>query len=259
MRRTEEGRAEEMQYTIRPLIISKYNLKKGDMTHRLFYGERYWAPDVAWYIEGADRTILVDTSMSAKVAKKYTETPVEDLISFEDALASVGRRPEEIDLIIQTHLHVDHCGHIAKCKNATVMVQKAELDCALAPHPSFAADYDRELLRDSRLLPIEGNQEIIPGIDVIFVPGHTPGSQAVSIQTAKGRAIISGFCACHETFFPPVPKLQWGKDTLGPVVAPGTFVDAIQAYNSVLKIKGMADILLPNHDVAIFEKKTIPE
>ncbi len=248
----------EKQYKIRPLVVSKYNLRRGDMTNRLFYGETYWAPNVAWFIEGAGRNILIDTSMSAEDTKKYTETKAEDLISFEDALASVGRKPEDIDLIIQTHLHFDHCGNTAKCKNARVIVQKAELDFALAPHPVFAVTYDKGLIRDCKIVPIQGDQEILPGIEVIFVPGHTVGTQAVSIQTAKGRAIISGFCSCHETFYPPTPKLQWGKDWSGSVVAPGIFVDAIKAYDAVVKIKGLADILLPMHDVAVFDMKTIP-
>ena len=70
------------------------------MVNRLFYGETYWAPNVTWFIEGADQNILIDTSMSAEDTKKYTETKAEDLISFEDALASVGRKPEDIDLLV---------------------------------------------------------------------------------------------------------------------------------------------------------------
>ncbi len=248
----------EKQYKIKPLVVSKYNLRRGDMTNRLFYGETYWAPIVTWFIEGADQNILIDTSMSAEDTKKYTETKAEDLISFEDALASVGRKPEDIDLIIQTHLHFDHCGNTAKCKNARVIVQKAELDFALAPHPVFAFGYDKNLIKDCKILQIEGDQEILPGIEVIFVPGHTVGTQAVSIQTAKGKAIISGFCSCHETFYPPTPKLQRGRDQSWGVVAPGIFVDALKAYDAVVKIKGLADILLPMHDVAVFDMKVIP-
>ena len=99
--------------------------------------------------------------MSAKDTKKYTETKAEDLISFEDALASVGRKPEDIDLIIQTHLHFDHCGNTAKCKNARVVVQKSELDFAFATHPSFGINYDKSLMKDCKIVPIQGDQEIL--------------------------------------------------------------------------------------------------
>jgi len=249
----------EKQYTIKPLVISKYNLRKGDMVNRLFYGETYWAPIVAWYIGTEHHNILVDTSISAEDTKKYTETKAENVMLFEDALATVGRKVTDIDLIIQTHLHFDHCGNTAKCTNAKVIVQKAELDFAFAPHPVYAANYDKNMIKNSRIIPIEGDQEIIPGVDVILVPGHSPGTQAVSIQTARGKAIISGFCSCRETFYPPMPNLQRGKELIGPVVAPGIFVDALKAYDSVLKIKGMADILLPTHDVAMFDVKSVPE
>jgi len=179
-------------------------------------------------------------------------------MSFEDALATVGRKATDIDLIIQTHLHFDHCGNTAKCTNAKVIVQKAELDFAFAPHPVYAANYDKNMIKNSRIVPIEGDQEIIPGVDVVLVPGHSPGTQAVSIQTARGKAVISGFCSCRETFYPPEPRLERARELLGPVVAPGIFVDAIKAYDSAVKVKGMADILLPTHDVALFHMTSIP-
>lgn len=246
------------QYTIRPLVISKFNLKKGDVIHRLFYGETYWAPNVTWFIEGADRNILIDTSISAETAAKYTETHVQDASSFEDALSSVGLQPEDIDVVILTHLHFDHCAHTKKCTNAEVLVQRAELDFAYNPHPVFAGAFDKDLIDGCTIVPVQGDMEVLPGIDLISVPGHTPGTQAVSIQTAKGKAIISGFCACRETFYPPTPKLAWGRERSGPVAAPGLFIDAFKAYDAVVKIKGMADILIPNHDAAIFDMKTIP-
>lgn len=101
----------ERHYKIKPLIITKFNLRKGDMVNRLFYGETYWAPNVSWYIEGADRNILIDTSISAEDTKRYTTTKAEDVIYFEDALSLIGLKPEDIDLIIHTHLHFDHCGN----------------------------------------------------------------------------------------------------------------------------------------------------
>jgi len=248
----------EQQYTIRPLVISKFNLRKGDMANRLFYGETSWAPDVAWYIEGADCHIIVDTGICASDAGRYTETEVEDLLPFDAALSSIGLKPGDIDLVIQTHLHFDHCANTDKCFNARVIVQKAELDFAYSPHPAFSGFYDKNLIKASRVVPIQGDQEIAPGIQVIFVPGHSPGTQAVSVSTSKGKAIISGFCASRETFYPPTPNLAWQKDRSNPVSAPGIFVDPFLAYDGVVKIKGMADILLPLHDISIFDMHAIP-
>jgi glyoxylase-like metal-dependent hydrolase (beta-lactamase superfamily II) len=54
---------------------------------------------------------------------------------FETALESVGITPEDVDLVIQTHLHNDHCENTYKCKNARVIVQRAEYEFARNPHP----------------------------------------------------------------------------------------------------------------------------
>ena len=95
--------------------------------------------------------------MSAEDSKKYTETKVEDLISFEEALSSVGRKAKDIDLIIQTHLHFDHCGNTGKCKNVRVVVQKSELDFTFATKPSFGINYDKSLIKDCKIVYIQGN------------------------------------------------------------------------------------------------------
>jgi hypothetical protein len=53
------------------------------------------------------------------------------------------------------------------------------------------------------------DQEILPGIEVIFARGYSSGNQAVSIETANGKAIINGFWACKKTFYHLTPTLQW--------------------------------------------------
>ena len=95
---------------------------------------------------------------------------------------------------------------------------------------------------------IEGDQEIEPGLEVILTPGHTPGGQSVAINTSAGKAIITGFC-CNDKNFPPT----------GPAVASGVHLDVIQALESAQKIKDMADLLLPIHDLSIGAHARIPD
>jgi hypothetical protein len=70
----------------------------------------------------------------------------------------------------------------------------------------------------------------------------------VAIQTASGKAIITGLC-CNAENFPPG----------GGVIAPGVLLDAIQAYESMKRVKEAADILIPIHDLEIGRKGKIPE
>jgi hypothetical protein len=80
------------------------------------------------------------------------------------------------------------------------------------------------------------------------------GGQAVSIQTKNGKAIISGFCSIKENFYPKKTHPMAGH----PVVLPGIMVDAVKAYESILKIKEKADIILSLHDPELLEIKGIP-
>ena len=57
-----------------------------------------------------------------------------------------------------------------------------------------------------RFREVSGDLEVASGIHVIHVPGHTPGAQAVSVETRKGRYILSGFCSIMDNFFPTGKK-----------------------------------------------------
>jgi glyoxylase-like metal-dependent hydrolase (beta-lactamase superfamily II) len=94
---------------------------------------------------------------------------------------------------------------------------------------------------------VEGDVNLMEGIDLIFSPGHTPGGQSVAVRTSAGRAVITGFC-CNALNFP--------KN--GPSIAPGVHTNAIAAYDSAKKIRGMAEILIPLHDLSIGRQKRIP-
>ena len=100
---------------------------------------------------------------------------------------------------------------------------------------------------------IQGDHSIFPGIDVLLTPGHTPGAQSVVIETCKGKAVIAGFCSVKDNFFPPEPI----HDTF-PVIPPGIMTDTIQAYNSALRVKEIADIVIPLHEKETLSIKTIP-
>lgn len=240
-------------YRIIPLPTIKIELDMGTFTYRMNYGTKMWAPIYMWYIEGAEKRILVDSGAEASFAKDFRGFSAQEIMSFEKALASVGTKPEEIDFIIQTHLHWDHSCNTHKCKNAKVVVQEDELRFALSPHPMMINLYHRPLFKNLKFMEIKGHCEIVPGIELIPAPGHTPGIQAVSVNTEKGKAIISGFCSIRENFEPPEEVRE-----MWPVLTPGTHTNAMEAFDSALRIKGLADILIPQHDPSFVGVKSIP-
>ncbi|MBA3036781.1 MAG: N-acyl homoserine lactonase family protein, partial [Desulfobacterium sp.] len=140
----------------------------------------------------------------------------------------------------------DHCENDYKCENAVVYVQKAELEFFKNPHP-IDHRYYPDVLDGVNVVEVEGDVKIEDGIELIFSPGHTVGGQSVAINTSKGKAVITGFC-CNEKNFPEK----------GPAICPGVHIDAIKGYDSAQKIKNLADILIPLHDLSIGRQKQIP-
>ncbi len=250
-------------HTIKPLMLSRVMSEKGPMTYLAYSGQPVVRPYVMWYIRAGDKHVLVDTAMEAEDYRNYhpgfKAMPFEPVQTFAEALAMVNCAPDEIDIVIQTHLHMDHVYNLPKCRNATVYVQREELDFALNPHPIFEINYPRDIIGEVDFEVIKGDREILPGISVTPVPGHTPGCQAVIVETEKGKAVISGFCSIPENFNPPEDvKITVSPFASYPVIAPGIHTDLFQAYESVLKVKGMADIVIPVHDPEMAQREHIP-
>ena len=248
-------------YIIKPLMLSRVVSEMGPMTYLAYPGQSIVRPYVMWYIQAGDKHILVDTAIEAEDYKGYHpgfhNIPFESVQGFEQALAQVNRHPDDIDIIIQTHLHVDHIYNTPKCKNAVVYVQQEELNFALDPHPIFEVLYPKEIIKHLNFQVIKGDQKILPGISVMLVPGHTPGGQAVIVDTTEGKAVISGFCSIIENFNPPEDvKIKVSPFASYPVIAPGIHTDLFQAYESVLRVKEVADIIIPLHDptMALLDK-----
>ena len=233
----------EHAYKIHRLKLGAMPVDKSLMTLWQGYGEMLDYPIQFFYIEGPEEKIIVDTGGSAEDIEPIWPG-AKDIQSFEDALGSVGLKPEDIDIIIATHLHFDHILNARKCPNAKVYVQRKELDFAFSPSPVFKGSYPLSALRGLKFVVIEGDQEIAPGVKAIFVPGHSPGTQGVTIETKDGLAVITGFC-CIEENFTDCPEAL--KDIWNDMVPIGFTSDPIDAFNSMLRVKGLADILIPLH------------
>lgn len=90
---------------------------------------------------------------------------------------------------------------------------------------------------------------------MIHTPAHTEGGMSVVVETPAGTAVITGFCCLLENFFPPKQITAMEME----VIPPGTHVNVNQAYDILLKVKKMADILLPLHEPQFASQPTIGE
>lgn len=251
------------QYVIHPITLCRAEAEKSLMTYMAHHGEKIWRPYIFFLVRGAGVNILVDSAIEADQYQAYHplfgQMHFEPLLTFEQALAKFSLSPDDIELVIQTHLHFDHCYNTADCRRAKVVVQQTELEFARDPHPVQAGMYRSDLFAGLNFAPVSGSQEILPGLEVVPSPGHTPGCQSVMVNTSAGCAGISGFCCIKENFFPS-PDLQQrvAPFASSPVVAPGIHFDLPAAYQSVLALKQRADIILPMHEPELMEVDSIP-
>lgn len=146
---------------------------------------------IIWYVEGAEKKILIDSGCSAEDYRKVikggaeegfiaggeTFKDVVDVTSFETGLKKFGLTPDDVDVIIMTHLHWDHIMGTRVCKNAKVIVQKEEWKGAYNHHTLMDFAHAPRWFYDGmrNLEFVRGDVELFPGVELVFGPGHTPG------------------------------------------------------------------------------------
>jgi len=221
---------------------------KSMMTYQHGYGESYTIPIYCWYLEGGDKKILVDTGEMNPIRSEDREKAIGGKIyTFEEGLARRGLKPEDIDIVIHTHLHNDHCENDYKCVNAEFYVHEKEMERIHNFHPldfRYLEDYIEDVEENGQIRMVSGDQEIVSGIQVMHTPAHTDGGLTILIDTARGKAAITGFCVIDENFNPPKEIKAMEME----VIPPGTHVNVYEAYDILLRVREQADILLPLHE-----------
>jgi glyoxylase-like metal-dependent hydrolase (beta-lactamase superfamily II) len=137
-----------------------------------------------------------------------------------EGLARAGVAPEDVDLVIDTHLHGDHCGGNTTFDadgvprptfpNAEYVVQRREYFDAARPNERTRATYlpeNYEPLFDTKQLTLlDGDTELLPGIHGVVTPGHTPGHMSVVFEGGDDKAIFVCDMASYAVHF---ERLAW--------------------------------------------------
>jgi N-acyl homoserine lactone hydrolase len=210
-------------------------------------GQPVTIPRVMWVLTGPE-TVVVDTSV-ASVADAV-EIMGESLSRDADqepraALAAAGVNPEDVRWVILTHLHYDHCGNNHLFPRARFVVQQTELRYAACPSPYQAKAYFAPTAGltprfwGSRFEVVDGDVALLPGIDLVTVPGHSPGSQAVLVRSGGKVWAIAGDAVMSQR-------------NLEENIPPGFHHDPDAALASMAKLRRLADTVLPSHDYALF-------
>lgn len=174
-------------------------------------------------------------------------TPGEEIAT---RLQQLGHSPETIDLLINSHLHFDHCGGNEQLPNATLRVQRREWEAAhdadliervyYEPH-----DYDH----GHRLRLVDGEHDVFGDGTVVCLPteGHTPGHQSLRVQLGNGDVVLTGD-ACYL------------RRTLENLHLPTVVYDREQMLQSLHRLRALRDkgtVIITGHDPEMWA--TIPQ
>jgi len=109
-----------------------------------------------------------------------------------DAMAEHDLSPADVRIVINTHLHFDHCGQNAVFKHAPFYIQRRELERARREETVAAQWFD---FAGARFELVDGDAQVAEGVRVVATPGHTVGHQSVLVDTPDGGAVMIGDAA----------------------------------------------------------------
>jgi N-acyl homoserine lactone hydrolase len=232
-------------------------------------------PYLGFLLRQGKRCVLVDCGINDRFivdGKAWGGFPAEAGRSYvEKSLQKNGVTPGQIEMVIYTHLHNDHAGNCDLFPKATHIFQRDEWINLLDPLPAQRArgDYDlavAPLLAKLNTIKVNGDLEILPGVRLYKAPGHSLGSQLVTVETAKGTMVILGdVCMTYCHLFPEIDelidlegnkrKVKTNVELYGPAIPTVIIYNYFDWYDSVYKAKALAqgkpEFVLPGHETAL--------
>jgi glyoxylase-like metal-dependent hydrolase (beta-lactamase superfamily II) len=204
-----------------------------------------------WLLKSGDRAILVDTGFNAATAasrqRNFLRCPI-------DSLSLLGTDASSIEDVIITHLHYDHAGNLKKLPRARFHVQDDEVDYATGRcmcHPVMRHAYSVEDVVDlvrcvyaDRVVFHRGNDEIAPGVELLYIGGHTKGLQSVRVHTSRGWVVL----ASDATHF--YENMQLKRPF--PIVY--NVADMLEGYGKLAANADSPDHIVPGHDPAVLQR-----
>lgn len=235
-----------MNWTVKAIQVGSIELDRSAMTHYKGKGEKIIVP--IWCAGATDgvHKVLVDTGIRNLEEYKKAEPGVAQSPEQDTAAAVrriMGWEPEEVEMVINTHLHCDHCGSNGKFRNAKFYIQKKEWEAAFAPLVPEVPFYDplcynKHAVNYFQWEFLDGDAELLPGLRIIKTPGHTRGHQSILFQTERGVVCVSGdICNVAEN--------------VNGNLEPNIVVMVPEVYESFQRIRRTAHFILPGHEPGI--------
>jgi len=237
-------------------IYTLYYAKRNATTADYFLGDTAHTPmELAYYLwvaTNGDETVVIDLGYNEAAGERRGRTLLRHP---EEMLDKIQVDPTKVQHAIVTHLHWDHVGGYPLFPHARFHLQERELHFWTGSQlPEWQSSLEEEELLAvvrlhfrGRLGLCNGSQEIVPGITVHHVGGHTTGSQIVQVETAHGTAVLASDAAkLYRNFMEDIPQPHSHSTP-----------DQLRGYQVIKGLTSQADLIIPGHDPEAMQRMPI--
>ncbi len=222
-----------------------------------FYGHR---PDgdepmpmdyYVWAAVSSRDVVVIDAGFTPEVAQRRGRT---HLASPLDLLAEIGIAAADVQHVVITHLHYDHTGYLSAFPAARFVLQEAEMAFWTGRHAGrgeFARLCEPDDLAvvvranaTGRVHQVSGDHQVVPGVSVHLVGGHTPGLQTVRVRTDRGHVVLASDASHYQS--------NIVEDRPFSIVH--TLPLMYDAFDRVRELADGPDLIIPGHDPAVRDR-----
>lgn len=204
-----------------------------------------------WAIVGPHGTFIVDTGFGPDMAARRGRVLLNPVV---EGLKALDIAADEVQDVIITHLHYDHCGNHDAFPRARYHLQDVEMAYATGRcmchaemripfEPNDVVAMVRKVF-DGRVMFHDGEDEIAPGITVHHIGGHSKGLQSVRVQTERGAVVLASDASHLYAHF------REGK------VFPVTYnvADTLEGYQTLRRLAESENHIVPGHDPMVLQR-----
>lgn len=217
-------------------------------------------PTWAFFVTDGKEKVLVDTGMceTGRADWHHPGSYQPEGFGIGDRLKALGVAPEEIDAVLFTHLHWDHCSNMKLFKNAAFYAHEREVAFALDPHVLYHKSYESKGLGVTPpfdgvdFQTVDGEYEVNAFITLFPTPGHCPGHQSAAVKTDQGVYVIAGDAVFSDENLEP--DAHRGL----PFTPMGRYVNVFEMFSSMETIFARADHILTGHGMGVAKQDDYP-
>jgi glyoxylase-like metal-dependent hydrolase (beta-lactamase superfamily II) len=204
-----------------------------------------------WAIVGRSGPIILDTGFDAAMGKKRQREMIK---SIDEGMKAIGIDPAEVRTIIVSHMHYDHVGNYDLFPRARYHLQDCEMAyatgrcmCHTALRLPFEVDDVIAMVRKvfaGRVTFHDGEDEIVPGVTVHHIGGHSKGLQSVRVNTRRGQVVLAADAAHLYA------HVESGR------IFPITYnvAEVVEGYETLKKLASSPNHVVPGHDPLVLAR-----